>query len=481
MPEQAQAVTSNQVEARTIFEDLRRIRVFSEMKLEDADCLGLITVVHAPAGSSLYRDGDVLAGLWCIVEGEISGFKEEADGSQTSLFCFGSGDSFGEVPLLAGMQGTKAIINVVTDTVFLGLSVESFWKVMSACPIVRRAILANMEQRLQAYQAFALHREKLMSLGTLAAGLMHELNNPGTAARRAAAQLRENMVGLQQISLRFCEVRWQEEQIECMKELQMRALSGERPKTRNTIDQSDAEESLAEWLDEAGVANSWKMAPTLAAIGIAQRDLECAQHAFPGGSFSDTLNWLTSLVSNIQLVGTIEESITRVSELVMAVKKYSYNESTTQTHVVDIHDGLQSTLTILGHKFRPKDLKIDKQFAPELPVLESKGAGLNQVWTNLLDNAVDASPAQGTIHVRTWVEEGNVCVGIADDGAGIAEEHQTHIFDPFFTTKPVGVGTGLGLDIAHRIVVGSYGGQIGFTTKPGKTEFIVRIPISKPS
>ena len=182
----------------------------------------------------------------------------------------------------------------------------------------------------------------------------------------------------------------------------------------------------------------------------------------------------------MQLVETVEESITRVSELVMAVKKYSYNESGAQTHRIDIHDGLRSTLTILGHKLRPKDLKIDKSFAAELPSIESRGVGLTQVWTNLLDNAVDASPERGTIHIRTWVENGSVAVGIADEGEGIAEEHRDKIFNPFFTTKPVGVGTGLGLDIAHRIVVGSYGGEIDFTTEPGKTEFIVHIPIAAP-
>jgi signal transduction histidine kinase len=336
-----------------------------------------------------------------------------------------------------------------------------------------------MEKRLQHYQAFALHREKLISLGTLSAGLMHELNNPGTAAKRAAAQLRENLVRLQQISLRFSERPWMENQKDCMKDLQKRALSDERPKAVSSIAQSDAEEALAEWLEEIGIADGWKMAPTLTVIGLTSSNLECAHHVFDASTFSDTLNWLAALVSSMQLVTTIEESIARVSELVGAVKKYSYNENTKQAHSVDIHDGLQSTITILAHKLRPKDLKVDKQFAAGLPVVLSRGAGLTQVWTNLLDNAIDASPERGTIHIRTWVEDGNVCVGIADEGQGIDEKHKGCIFNAFFTTKPVGEGTGLGLDIAQRIVVGSYGGKITFTSVPGKTEFVVRIPIAK--
>jgi signal transduction histidine kinase len=480
MQEQPPATTVEKVDAREALSQLRQVSIFSELGEEDAACLGQVELRHAPAGGSLYRDGEKVSGFWGLVKGEIRGFKKEDDGTNSYLLHYKTGDSFGEVPLLMGRKTTIGSPEVILDSTLIGISEEGFWRLMATCPIVRKAVLANMVRRLENHQAVALHREKLMVLGTLSAGLMHELNNPGTAARRAAAQLRENLVRLQQISLRFCETPMGKDQLDCMKELQQRALSGEKREAMNTIDQSDAEECLAEWLGDAGVDNSWKMAPTLTAIGLTQRELDCTQHAFPDKSFSDALNWLVSLVSSMQLVETIEESITRVSELVMAVKKYSYNENGGQAHTVDIHDGLRSTLTILWHKFRPKDLKIDKQLAANLPVIESRGAGLTQVWTNLLDNAIDASPERGTIHIRTWVENGNILVGIADDGAGISEENRKHIFEPFFTTKPVGVGTGLGLDIAYRIVVGSYGGQIDFTSEPGKTEFVVSIPIVAP-
>jgi signal transduction histidine kinase len=479
MQEEQQVATGKKVDAREVYSELHRIDVFSQLRQEDVSCLGEVEVIEVPKGKLLCRPGDPIMGFWGVVRGEISGAKLEADGSSTPLMRFVEGDSFGEVPLLAGKLANVATCEVSADATLVGIDESGFWKVMSACPMVRQAILRNMEKRLQHYQAFALHREKLISLGTLSAGLMHELNNPGTAAKRAAAQLRENLVQLQQISLRFSDYPWKDNQKECMKELQKRALSDERPKPMSSIAQSDAEEALAEWLETIGIGDGWKMAPTLTAIGLTSRELECAHAAFDDPTFTDTLNWLVSLVSSMQLVTTVEESIARVSELVGAVKKYAYNENTKQAHSVDIHDGLQSTITILAHKLRPKDLKIDKQFASGLPVVQSRGAGLTQVWTNLLDNAIDASPERGTIHIRTWVENGNVCVGIADEGAGIEEKHKTCIFNAFFTTKPVGVGTGLGLDIAHRIVVGSYGGKISFTSVPGKTEFVVRIPIAK--
>ena len=475
--------TAQTVDAREIYSQLRQIDVFSQLREEDAACLGQVELVHAPRGSVYFHDGQELSGFWAVVEGEVRAFKQEPDGSKAYAFCCTGGASFGEVPLLTGRKTGIASPDFVSDTIMIGIGEEGFWRLMSSCPVVRGAILHNTQMRLQNYQTFAVHREKLMALGTLSAGLMHELNNPGTAARRAAAQLRQNLVQLQKISLRYCELPMPAEQLKCIKELQIRALNGEKPGAMNSIDQSDAEESLAEWLDEAGVENSWQIAPTLTSTGLTQSDLNCAQRAFPnrsvnGASFSDALNWLVSLVSSMQLVETIEESITRVSELVMAVKKYSHSENAGQLHPVDIHDGLRSTLTILWHKFRPKDLKIAKQFAADLPIVKSRGAGLTQVWTNLVDNAIDASPERGTIHIRTWVDGDSIGVGIADEGPGIAEEHQKHIFDPFFTTKPVGVGTGLGLDIAQRIVVGSYGGKIDFTSEPGKTEFIVHIPIA---
>jgi len=479
MEAEATDTAIEKVDARQVFDQIRGIAVFSELREDDASCFGDVEVLHIAKGNVFVRAGDEVKGFWCVVSGEIRVAKKEADGSTAYVMRFQAGESFGEVPLLFGKIAAGASCEVVTDSTLIGITEDAFWKVMATCPAVRRAILSNMETRWQYYQAFTAHREKLMSLGTLAAGLMHELNNPGTAARRAAAQLRENLVTLQQISLRFCEHPMQEDQISCMKELQERTLIGEKPKVMNSIDQSDAEECLAEWLDQAGVSNGWKVAPTLTEIGFTQEDLECTHQAFVGETFSDALNWLVSLVSSMQLVTTIEESISRISELVIAVKKYSRNESMGNCTVVDIHDGLQSTITILSHKLRPKDLKIDRQFAPDLPVIESRGAGLSQVWTNLLDNAIDASPAGGTIRIRTWVENKDVCVGIADEGPGISEENRKHLFEPFFTTKPMGLGTGLGLGIAHKIVVESYGGKIDFDTEPGRTEFIVRLPAVK--
>ena len=387
-----------------------------------------------------------------------------------------AGETFGEFPLLMG-KDSEAVITVLQPSTAVFLREELFWKLMFSCPQVRIGILGNLARRLQVYQSQELHREKLISLGTMAAGLMHELNNPGAAAKSAASQMRQNLSRLQQISLRMCgsEVMTQG-QTDCLRVLQEQALKAHKPNTMSSMDQADAEGELESWLEEHGIENAWKLAPTLSAIGFDAGTLECAHHEFPGNSLSDPLNWMEALISSVQLVGTIEESVSRVTDLVRAVKKYAY-EDKPQRHQLDVHDSVQSTLVILGHKFRQKELTVEKLFAPTLPPLSTCGVGLSQVWTNLLDNAIDASPQKGTITVRTWVEGENVCIAIGDGGPGIPEENRKLIFEPFFTTKPKGQGTGLGLDIARHIVVDKFGGEINLDSIPGKTEFTIKLPL----
>jgi signal transduction histidine kinase len=256
----------------------------------------------------------------------------------------------------------------------------------------------------------------------------------------------------------------------------------------NSLEQSDAEEALATWMENAEVEDAWKLAPTLVSIGITQGDLECAREAFPGPTFSDALNWLEALVSSMHLVTTIEESIGRVSDLVKAVKSYAY-EGKGQKQSLDVNESIHATLVILLHKIRQKQITLQKNFSKDLPPLQSESTGLNQIWTNILDNAIDAvEPANGIIRIRTWEEEipanpadkssrprHYLCISIADNGPGIPPEIQSHIFDPFYTTKAPGVGTGLGLGIVQRIVE-QYGGTITFTSEPGNTEFHVRLP-----
>jgi signal transduction histidine kinase len=320
----------------------------------------------------------------------------------------------------------------------------------------------------------------LISLGTLAAGLMHELHNPGSAAKRSAAQLRENLMRLQQLSLRNGSRAKTPEQLECMRGLLEHTLSGCRLAAMSSVAQSDAEEEMGEWLASAGVDNAYTIAPVLVGMGFDRHELDCAKEYFDASAFSDALNWLEALVSSVSLVCSIEDSISRISDLAMAVKKFAYDEKSPAKEL-DVHDSLQSTLTILGHKLRMKQIQVDKKFEASPSTLSTRGSALSQVWTNLIDNAADASPAGGHIEIATWTEAdpGLLAVSITDHGEGIPADVLPRIFDAFFTTKPQGSGTGLGLDIVHRIVTEKFGGKIEVETEPGKTRFVVRLPVGR--
>jgi len=463
---------------------LRAVPILASLPEGELECMWEGREVLVPEGEFVARQGEIVRFFWILLSGEMRIYHTYPDGREETIGLMPEGSAFGELPLLANIpNGANARATKPSD--LLQFDEQQFWNLMTICPGVRKAILGNMAYRFQKYQSMVVQQEKMASLGTLAAGLMHELNNPGAAAVRAAAQLRENLMRMHKLTAKFSKTHMSDQQKECMFELQDYALAKRDPVRMNSLEQSDAEEALAEWMESAKVEDAWKLAPTLVGIGIKSQDLACAQSEFSGPLFSDTLNWLEALVSSMQLVATIEESIGRVSDLVKAVKSYAY-EGKGQRQSVDINESIHATVVILLHKMREKQIVLEKTFAPGLPPLQSECSGLNKIWTNILDNAIDAVGQNGHIRIRTWQEETAadgkgakarhyLCISIADDGAGIPLESQQHIFDPFYTTKPVGVGTGLGLGIVHRIVE-QYGGTITFSSEPGNTEFRVRLP-----
>jgi signal transduction histidine kinase len=484
MSEQTQAVQNKVVEKITpeLLAQLRKVPILSSLKDDELHCVEGVGDIHLDKDEFLVRQGEAAHFFWILLEGEIRIFQSQPDGHEGTLYKMESGNAFGELPLLANIPNG---VNLQTTMPchLLQLDEEQFWSLMTSCPQVRKAILANMAQRFQKLQSVTVQQEKMASLGTLAAGLMHELNNPGAAARRAAQQLRENLMRMHELSIKFKERDLTKEQKHCMVDLQEQALAVKQPLRMNSLEQSDAEEALAEWMESANIENAWKMAPTLVSIGMDAKELECARKEFDGPLLSEALGWLEAMVSSMQLVGTIEESIGRVTDLVRAVKSYAY-ESKGQKQSIDINDSVHATMIILAHKLREKEIVVEKNFAPDLPPLHSECSGLNQIWTNLIDNSIDAVPQHGHIRIRTWAEKANakpdgshvdLCVSVSDNGVGIPLESQPQIFDPFYTTKPVGIGTGIGLGIVQRIVE-QYGGVIRFSSEPGNTEFVVRIP-----
>jgi signal transduction histidine kinase len=487
MAEGEQIIVVEQVPLAEVAEALRHTQPFAGTNFGDLAGIGPVDRAMVPAGAVVEETWAPNHAYAVVLDGEIRVDRPEPDGSRTTVSVARKGQGFGEAPILLGKTHSPMIIQAVEETHLVRFSEGDFWKMMACCPKFRKVALEDMAQRLQAYWVDSLHREKLVSLGTLAAGLMHELHNPGSAAKRAASQLRTNLLRLQQGSLRFSDEPKTRPQLDCMRSLLEHTVKGCRLPAMSTIEQSDAEEAMSNWLAAAGVENPFSVAPALVGIGLTREELACARDAFNPSNFSDALNWLEALISSMTLVCTIEESITRISDLVMAVKKFAYDEKSPSKQI-DVHDSLQSTLTILGHKLRIKGIQVDKQFDANPSTIRTKGSSLSQVWTNLIDNALDASPSNATLRIATWIDPGNessapdrLAVSIEDHGSGISPEVLPHIFEAFFTTKPQGSGTGLGLEIVHRIVTQKFGGAIEVQSQPGNTRFIVRLPLGGPA
>jgi signal transduction histidine kinase len=479
-------VAIESIPVQQVAEGLGRTRPFAEVDLKLLSGVERVERLTAAAGAVLIEPETPWGYYWVVLEGEVRAERGEPDGTWTLISSVHAGEAFGEAPLLMGRSHSAFRVTASQRSVLVRFSAEDFWALLACCPAARKVILADMAVRIQAYQVEALHREKLVSLGTLAAGLMHELHNPGSAAKRAASQLRENLLRMQQLSLRSSSHPKTPEQLECIRGLLEHAVSGCRMKAMSSLEQSDAEEEMGEWLTSAGVENAYSIGPVLVGMGFERKELACAREFFDAPAFSDALNWLGSLVSSVSLVCAIEESISRISDLVMAVKKFAYDERSAAREL-DVHDSLQSTLTILGHKLRLKRVTVEKRFAASPSVIQTRGSALSQVWTNLIDNAADASPEGGQIEIATWTEpEMNgvpprLAVSIGDRGCGIAPDVLPHIFEAFFTTKTQGSGTGLGLEIVHRIVTQKFGGTIDVESEPGRTVFTVRLPVKVPT
>ena len=340
------------------------------------------------------------------------------------------------------------------------------WSEADNLEVVQTALEQELRRRER------IEHEKMAALGKLSAGLAHELNNPAAAARRAAEELREATVEAQLLALehdRHLSPGVREVLVGMLHE-----ADGEGGTNLDPLSYSDREQEIVGWLEERGFGGAWDLAPTLASAGLEVGRLErFAAEVGDGETIAASLGWLGTTLRLRDLADQVGESSGRIYGLVQAMKDYTYMDRVEYAET-DVREGLETTLTILGHKLR--GTTVAREYEEGLPKIWANAGELNQVWTNLIDNAIDAVEGEGHIKVRASRENEGILVEVVDDGGGIPEESQGRIFDPFFTTKEIGAGTGLGLDIVRRVVAG-HGGEITFHSKPGETRFSVRLPL----
>jgi signal transduction histidine kinase len=346
-------------------------------------------------------------------------------------------------------------------------------------PVLTERLVWIMSDRVRESTKMDERRDKLMALGKLSAGLAHELNNPAAAARRTSDELSQTLEELRVADLNLCRHNLSGEQRKFLSEFERGVIAetAQISKSGNALAMSDCEDELINWLEKQHIDEGWRLAPILAQTGIDIGKLEQISDKVPIDALKDVLTRLVVQITVSKLAGEIKTSVTRISDLVGAIKEYSYMDQAA-VQAIDLHKGLDNTLLILKHKLKTKNITVTREYAENLPRITAHGSLLNQVWTNLIDNAVDAMQAGGKLKILTKLEPGDVLIEIRDDGAGIPPEIQSRIFEPFFTTKGVSEGTGLGLDAVSRIVR-KHRGNVRFETKPGDTCFQIRLPIEQ--
>ena len=342
-------------------------------------------------------------------------------------------------------------------------------------PVLIERIVHLLLDRARLHVRDEEQNQSLLALGKIAAGLAHELYNPTAAVLRNAQELRQRFNDFQRSSINLAHHNVHDDALRALAEFNLAARADTR--ALDTITRSERIEQLGEWLDDHRIERAWSLAEGFLDAGIDVAQLEQLATRFPEQALSDALIWLDAMLDSDTLLKDLQSAATRVRDLVDTVKSYSYMDRATEAVETDIHAAIEDTLKILTHKLRNKNITVTRSYDPELPRVLVNAGEMNQVWTNLLDNAIDALQDGGQITVRSAHEPASIIVEIADNGPGIPKEIQSRIWEPFFTTKDVGKGTGLGLDIVQRIVVRRHRGEISVQSAPGKTCFQVRLPL----
>lgn len=453
-------------------EELQAISVFSDLPGDALAWLASqMNVFELEAGQILVRAGDPADHLVLLFRGEVH--AQRADGR---VYIMHTGQVTGLLPY-SRLTQYPSTARAIVESRGATLHKSKFEEMLQRMPVLHQRLVNILADRIRETTAADQQREKLMALGKISAGLAHELNNPASAARRAADNLRQAFT-----SLRIAALELEKRGLPLAARVFIAQLDRDwmeqagAQSALDTLERSEREEEFAGWFQEHNIPNSWDLAAPLVDAGCDRSTLERIAEEIPDEFLADAFVRITAAITIVRLIEAIESSVGKISELVRAVKEYSYMDQMPEQEV-DIHAGLENTLIMMRHQLK-NGVEVVRDYDRTLPKVCARGSEFNQVWTNLISNAVDAMKGTGKLRIRTSREGSWAVVEVADNGSGIPPEIQSRIFEPFFTTKPIGEGTGLGLDTVYRIVQG-HRGDVSFESHPGETRFTVRIPLAK--
>jgi signal transduction histidine kinase len=466
--------------------ELRTLFLFEKLTDEQLEWLSARgCTMHMPAGGTVLREGDPADQFFVLLSGTIALYRKVGQDDVQTTRTEQRGVYMGATQAYLRDDGVPrryaATMRALDDSEFFVLSSDDFGHFMREWFPMAIHLLEGLMLGMRDRQAAVSERQRLAALGALSAGLMHELNNPAAAASRAAAALRQRVAGMRHKLGMLAAGKVPPDRLDALVELQEEVIEkAAKAKPLTAMEAADLEDELGDWLDKRNITGSWDIAPVFAQAGL---DVACLSdiEAKVGSPelLDQATHWLGYALETEQLMSDIEDATGRVSSLVSAAKQYSQMDRAAHQWI-DVHAGLDSTLVMLNHKIG-NGVKVVKEYDRSLPQIPAHPAELNQVWTNLIDNAVQAMSGVGTLTVHTYREDDDLVVSIEDTGPGIPPDVKKRVFEPFFTTKAVGQGTGLGLDISRRIVVNGHGGDITVESEPGDTKFHVRLPFAEPS
>ncbi len=426
-------------------------------------------------GEALFTAGEAVLNTHLVVSGRLEvAVPQGAERRVTATLQ--AGDLTGYLPF-SRMKAATATSRALESTQVMTFPAGRTREMIRDHFELAEALVHVMISRVRDFTALQQQNEKMMALGKLSAGLAHELNNPASAVARDAQTLQKHLSLLPESFKDVMNIRMTPDQVDAVGEVLFRLLRAPRPQL-SLLQRSDREDELLDWFDARAVADPAELAEHFTDFGFCVADLDEFAPHIPAADLRPVLQWVSNNILTDRMVGDIGEAAGRIAALVQSIKAFTHMDRGSEKQAADIHDGIRNTLTMLGHKLRAGAVRLEEAYDLTLPPVTAMIGELNQVWTNLLDNALDAMAgrAGSVLHIATVRDGPLVCVTITDNGPGIPADVRPRIFDPFFTTKPIGKGTGLGLEVVQRIVQ-QHGGRVGLESAPGRTAFTVCFPI----